>query len=277
MKGRIINMNEYSHETKPETGDSTAISTGVTTSYDVAKKVFFLILGIVLTAGFLFLTILHGTTFTDIECSIDPITYEDTPVIEISKILIHIVLPFVIATLSFVFLVLPFIGKLFRRKFQIRIVAIILFAAAAIATLYGTYYFINDHYQTGVRLEIDHMKFTEKRTLKYTEMTIEDFQDDVNRYPIKYDGKLITLEGTVKTCLNDTFNLIFPNDESGCNVLVVNYAWDESTPRVSKGDYVVVTGYVEVYFDEKTQKYRGALVDAICNIKSLDTGSDTIY
>ena len=78
------------------------------------------------------------------------------------------------------------------------------------------------------------------------------------------------LEGRAISCEKDVFTLKFPETRwyfESYDTIVVQYEWDENTPRIVEGDYVVVTAKVGVFLaDDGT--YDAILYNAHCEIKS---------
>lgn len=230
------------------------------------KSKIIIALGILLTVAFLFWFVVFLIVAFIIELgfypySIDAKTLEVTFDFDETSFTVMLVLSVIFlicALLSFAFLAL----KYCKLKWRIICTASLLVFFLIGAFVFGYCWIRN------IDAEIDRgINYYEKLKIhKYTEITIEDLLDDVNRFPKKYEGKTVTLEGWACRCEENTFILRFP--EYHYTEIPIQYYWDDSTPRVVDGDYVVVTGKVEVYYSKSSGKYEAYLVSAICDIKN---------
>lgn len=185
---------------------------------------------------------------------------------------------FLILTITFLILTLVlvyFILKLFGCKKKIKIIGMsvlagvyVVISAIAIPTKVSR---INTALSEARQ---EQQQRLEKSTLKYTEVSIEEFLTDAKRYPSKYDGKAIVLEGYVYNAGLNTFDLVFPypsyvssyySDYKDASYVSVEYIYNESHPRVLYGDYVVVTGTVEV--TESLNSISVKITGATCVVK----------
>lgn len=231
----------------------------------IKKKNIIFFVGIFLCLLFLFLFVLSvSTTPTEIDYYIDPKTldvtysYSNFFLLFLSLSVISLIL----SILSFVFLVLK------RSKSYKRLISSIVFAVVLIFALVLSCLILLDEYSYQEYLISSDKQSIIKRTPKYTETTIGDFLDEVNRFPTKYNEKIITLEGRVEKCSKyedpsfEAFKMKFCDD-----TIEVIYNFDESVPRVVKGDYVVVTGKVYVFYEKSIEMYKAILVDSTYVIK----------
>lgn len=115
----------------------------------------------------------------------------------------------------------------------------------------------------------------ERKTLKYTEVSIEEFLKDAKRYPSRYNGNNIVLEGYVYNAGLNTFDLVFPYPSyassyssyySDASYVSVEYVYDSTHPRVLNGDYVVIAGVVEITTSGNSMTIK--ITGATCEIKN---------
>lgn len=162
---------------------------------------------------------------------------------------------FLVLTLVLAYLIL----RLYDCKKKLRIIGMsVLVGIYAVVSLIALPVKISRVQSDLNEIKQEHQQILEKKTLKYTEVSIEDFLKDAERYPSKYNNKTIVLEGYVYDAGLNTFDLVFPYPSSvyyssyysntyyEASDVSVEYVYDSTHPRVLNGDYVVVTGVVEI-------------------------------
>ena len=239
--------------------ENTEVAETFTPDNKKSKATITRVIGGILSAVFLFLTILFlGGTFSELRYTIDPKTFDVTFDYSNSNWLILLASLSFIATI-FVFCFLAF----YRCSKKIRIISTSILLVTTIATCIGLSFISVDNLNAEIRNDMHKIP-------KYTSMTLDEFLEDVNRYPDKWQGKEVTLEGRAINCKESVFTLKFPGTHwyyESYETIVVQYEWDESTPRIVMGDYVVVTAKVGVFLvDDGT--YDAILYNARCEIKS---------
>lgn len=116
--------------------------------------------------------------------------------------------------------------------------------------------------------EIQKTEEIERNTLKYTNIKISDLLSEVKRYPSKYNNTIISLEGYVRNEKINSFNLVFPGGSYYYDdYITINYIYDSNNPRVFQGDYVVVTGTIEVSTNYYDTELIVEIINATCEIK----------
>lgn len=247
------------------------------------KKVLFVV-GAVLCVLFLFLFSFAFISACDEYCSyssysssfsINKETLEVTYMFNEDCIFLFILsaIALVLAMLSFIFLIFKHSAS--KKRVAGAIVFIVLFIAMIGL---NTVMAISDYKYLQSRIDYQKQEIIDNR-LKYTEVSIGDFLDDVNRFPKKYEGKTVTLEGWVRDpdsyydseipgLENDRIET-FTLSLNSCSVTVIYYlsSLGASMPRALKGDYAVVTGEAHVFYSEKTQKYVAYLDNSTYEIK----------
>lgn len=240
------------------------------------KKVLFVV-GAVLCFSFLVLSFaLIPTAAEEYSCfSIDRETLAVTHIYLTEAVLLLALsaVSLILGIVLFITMVMRFSGS--TKKVISAIAFALLFVAVLALSAVGTW---NSY--DNMQYEIDRQKkYIEDNTLRYTEVSIGDFLDDVNRFPKKYEGKTVTLEGWVRDTDSYYDNEIpgLENDRietftlslDSCSVTVIYYlsSLGASMPRALKGDYAVVTGEAHVFYSEKTQKYVAYLDNSTYEIK----------
>ena len=224
-----------------------------------SKVIIARVIGGLSSAVLLFLAFLFlGGTFAELRYTIDPKTFDVSFDYSNSNWLILLAfLSFVAAILVFCFL------AFYHCSAKTRIIFTSILLVVAIAVGVGLSLMSIDN----IDAEISNDKH---KIPKYTSMTLAEFLEDVNRYPDKWQDKEVTLEGRAINCQKDVFTLKFPGTHwyyESYDSIVVQYEWDESTPRIVMGDYVVVTAKVGVFLaDDGT--YDAILYNAHCEIKT---------
>ncbi len=240
------------------------------------KKVLFVV-GAVLCFSFLVLSFaLIPTAAEEYSCfSIDRETLAVTHIYLTEAVLLLALsaVSLILGIVLFITMVMRFSGS--TKKVISAIAFALLFVAVLALSAVGTW---NSY--DNMQYEIDRQKkYIEDNTLRYTEVSIGDFLDDVNRFPKKYEGKAVTLEGWVRDpdsyydseipgLENDRIET-FTLSLDSCSVTVIYYlsSLGASMPRALKGDYAVVTGEAHVFYSEKTQKYVAYLDNSTYEIK----------
>ena len=217
------------------------------------------VIGAILSAVLLFLTVLFlGGSFAELRYTIDPKTYDVTFDYSNSNWLILLTfLSFIAAIFIFSFLAFYHCSK------KIRIIFTSMLLVVTIATCIGLSFMSIDNINSEISNDMHKIP-------KYTSMTLDEFLEDVNRYPDKWQEKEVTLEGRAINCKESVFTLKFPGTHwyyESYETIVVQYEWDESTPRIVTGDYVVVTAKVGVFLSDDGT-YDAILYNASCEIKS---------
>lgn len=234
--------------------------------------IIFAVITFVLSIVFFFLTLsyVHASRYNYSNYGVDK---EIKPYFE-SGFTVFLVLTilFLILTLVLVY----FILKLFESKKKMKIIGMsmlagvyVVISAIAIPTKVSR---INT---TLNEARQEQQQILEKSTLKYTEVSIEEFLTDVKRYPSKYNGKAIVLEGYVYGAKLNTFDLVFPypsyvssyysSSYKDASYVSVEYIYNDTHPRVLYGDYIVVTGTVEV--TESSSSLSVKITGATCVVK----------
>ena len=240
------------------------------------KKVLFVV-GAVLCFSFLVLSFaLIPTAAEEYSCfSIDRETLAVTHIYLTEAVLLLALsaVSLILGIVLFITMVMRFSGS--TKKVISAIAFALLFVAVLALSAVGTW---NSY--DNMQYEIDRQKkYIEDNTLRYTEVSIGDFLDDVNRFPKKYEGKTVTLEGWVGDT-DSYYDSEIPGLENdrietftlsldSCSVTVIYYlsSLGASMPRALKGDYAVVTGEAHVFYSEKTQKYVAYLDNSTYEIK----------
>lgn len=240
------------------------------------KKVLFVV-GAVLCFSFLVLSFaLIPTAAEEYSCfSIDRETLAVTHIYLTEAVLLLALsaVSLILGIVLFITMVMRFSGS--TKKVISAIAFALLFVAVLALSAVGTW---NSY--DNMQYEIDRQKkYIEDNTLRYTEVSIGDFLDDVNRFPKKYEGKAVTLEGWVRDT-DSYYDSEIPGLENdrietftlsldSCSVTVIYYlsSLGASMPRALKGDYAVVTGEAHVFYSEKTQKYVAYLDNSTYEIK----------
>lgn len=211
------------------------------------------IVGGALTAALLFgslMLILAAIMYMDF--SIDPITHAVSyNYIWMASFLLLAAISLILAVLSFVFLAL----RRLQKKHVVMFTSI--FLAVVLAGFSVWSYLCYDELKDHVSHEINLLP----KSPKYTEVSIADFLEDVNRYPDKYKGKTISLEGYVEICYGDDLFILRLNKYE--NGLYVQYTRNDTSPRVVKGDYVVITGTVDVFLPKGDTGYYDISTDTV--------------
>lgn len=219
----------------------------------IAARVF----GWLLSSAFLVLTVLcFVQAFYEVDYSVAKKTLEVTYNLRVSALLFLLAGVGLILSLIF-FVFLAWKGTASQQKAKISAI----FLTVVLAGITVTGGFLYSELRSDINYRI-------KNTPKYTDVSIEEFLDDVNRFPKNYEGKKVSLEGVAYSCEDDTFCLrqsfYFASSE-----ISIQYSWDEFSPRVADSDYVVVTGTVDVYYDQSSGKYTASLIHATCEIKDI--------
>ena len=245
-------------------------STRITKSNVQAKPNTTKTIGIIFTILFLaFSMLIFIVAFSNVRVSINKENF--TPSINYALLsgcmLISIVFA-VIAVLFFAYAVFPSSSKpKEKRMTAIVILCLFLFAFFAITTAVGI---------TSIKRKTNNAVAYAKRQASlqipdYTDITIADFLIEAERYPSKYNGTTITLEGYATSCGINKFRLKFPDTDYYTPYIDVIYNSDDTHPRVLEGDYVVVSGIVRAtpINNSYNPHIFVEIIDATCEIKNI--------
>ena len=266
------NMNENMSENTAETIDNTAEKKEETVTVSISdyeliqkkkkknknkkNRILFSFFGILLGLGIIFAFIAYILSF---EIYWNSFVEEGTlPLFYLS----FITLFFVLSVISFIISFLLF-AKATKTKRTLRLIVLlclITFVLIYLALLVGSSIFesnldierIEKEIEIAKQKEIEKQKLKEqeeyRNTLKYTDVSILDLNEDIRRYPFKYDGATVVVEGYASGCGLDKCYISFPSiDDKGYYRIDAYYEPQVDNSLILNGDYVVATAIVDVY------------------------------